>query len=733
MDTTDNIYEKILKIEEKEERLFYLPSLIEYGFSLINNKEYERANDCFKLSYEIDPTNYKVCFQLFLRNVCEKNYEEAFKYFEHIYASSDVALHYDSNLYLYLLSLITDIPDNYKNIVKTMSFEDVRVHKEDFRFKNRFYINGIREKIINLKLYMAKKDLQEYNKINGKVSKELHLTNILLSQALDVFSLEKENIKKYMETKDYEGLINYLEELNNKHNLTDEERLILTLANNYLKIRETGVVPEVIISSRYSLSGLIENNDFISAMNLCYEKNMTDDDAIFSLLKEINKLIKNDFISLASVFDILKSHDKLRMDEAIRQYLEEQELEEYTFLIKDLINISLLEQDELFVKPISTLMRLKELDCWDFSQYIEDFLLAVKYNNLEIAECYLNIIMESKEKGFLKGDISFLEHILNNCYKKEVNEQIVIEEKPLNKQENNSVVESTNLEVSGEVLEKDYKKIVDQKRKLMEEKGLVILGEMVHKDRRGIYDVVNASSDITCFSVGVGPLKRVVLKYSPYKNKFIDIKGIFPEIDKAKNEDDYETVLAKYKEILYTNNPRPFIYAKIAYLYWKKFYDKETARNYFIAATEKARKMGGVDYTNLIFELESTMGSGGDMYQKEEYKPFVKMKESEFEDKEISDVEKVVKFGEMFNMGYSIMDIFEMIDFSEEQKCIVLLTLAKEFYYEGNMILGDKHMRMVEHFKNKSEVVKEIFREITEKKKFYQYRKDTYTPLILTR
>ena len=61
----------------------------------------------------------------------------AFNYFDIIWNTDNQNFKHDNNYYLFLLSLVTDdIPDKYKEVLKTMRLEDILIESDDERFSD---------------------------------------------------------------------------------------------------------------------------------------------------------------------------------------------------------------------------------------------------------------------------------------------------------------------------------------------------------------------------------------------------------------------------------------------------------------------------------------------------------------------------------------------------------------------------------------------------------------------
>ena len=107
-----------------------------YGKKLIAEKEYEEAFKCFNVCYELNPNDYGVCSQLFTKSLSLKDYENVFKYFDVLAHADNLYRQTDVNFYLYLLSVITDVPDKYKEYARNLNLEDISIDFSDIRYKD---------------------------------------------------------------------------------------------------------------------------------------------------------------------------------------------------------------------------------------------------------------------------------------------------------------------------------------------------------------------------------------------------------------------------------------------------------------------------------------------------------------------------------------------------------------------------------------------------------------------
>ena len=458
-DLTDLINDRVL---ERVKRGYYsflsIDDLFYYGKQLIASKEYDKATACFKKCYELNPNHLGACFQLFLRAVQSKNYEEAFTYFEHFYDSDNEYYNNDSNFYLYLLSMITEIPEQHREYAKYLKLEDIRVDFNDKRFNDPYSQNKVRISVLNQKFTLASKQLNELIKQHGRLSVQDIITRTLLSQAIEVQNELKKNIANLAIEKKYKEIIAHLEKVQEQHHLSTADECILFLAREVSKLEETGIISEKEVISTNKLFEAINGKNFELALSLSkdyIERNNIDpsDNAMFMLLKDITELTKTKTnkaeakqvvtspvkkaesvnnnttpqinaspmtsnITFATVIGYLMQQDFDNSFRALRGYLNGIKKSEYEFLIIDLIKISLIEQDVAFSKPMIALTYIsRENFTFDISVYIQNFYETLAQNRFTEARIYLDIISKSNKLGQNCVLTDGLEQVLNTTEK----------------------------------------------------------------------------------------------------------------------------------------------------------------------------------------------------------------------------------------------------------------------------------------------------------------------------
>lgn len=433
----------IIRVKRGLYALKSVDELFYYGKQLIAQKEYDKATQCFEKCFQIDPTHTGVCFQLFLRCVQNKDYEKAFEYFNNFYNSENEFYNADSNFYLYMLSMITELPENHREYAKYLKLEDFRVDYKDKRYANARLQNKIRISALNQRFTLAAKQLNESIQEKGRLSVQDIIIKTLLNQAIEVQIQNRNTVINLIKQKKYEEIIEFYERLFNSHHLSISDNYTLILTKELLNIIKSKNVPEKQVHSTESIFEAIDGKNFELALSLASARNQkynanTDDNAMFLLLNEIvnrSKELKGNVLqgqkittvtipkeevkpivepqtvathtsaisssaTFADIIRFLMSNDLDNTFRTLRNYLASINKSEYEFLIIDLIKMSLLERDIAFTKPMTALTLVsKENYSFDISSYIQEFYINLSQNKFEEARLYLDIISKGNKLG----------------------------------------------------------------------------------------------------------------------------------------------------------------------------------------------------------------------------------------------------------------------------------------------------------------------------------------------
>lgn len=426
----------MIRVQRGVYALKSVDELFYYGKQLIAKNQHDKATQCFERCFQIDPTHTGVCFQLFLRCIQNRDYKKAFDYFNVFYPGKNEFYNADSRFYLYMLSMITELPENYRECVKNLKLEDFRVDYKDKRFGDIPLQNKIRISAFNQRFVLAIRQLYEFINKEGKLSVQDIIMKVLLHQALEVQTQNRKTVMDLIRRNKYQEVIEFYERLPYAYRFSISDRYTLILTRELLHIIDSKKVPQIRVYSTENLFEAIDGKNFELALSLALVKNQkygTDHNAIYLLLNEIvqrSKELKNNTsqekmtlssketvkpvepqtivthspmsssVTFADVIRFLMINDLDNSFRTLRTYLKNINKSEYEFLIVDLIKISLLEKDLAFTKPMTALTLIsRENYIFDISGYIQEFYINLSQNKLEEARLYLDIISKGNQLG----------------------------------------------------------------------------------------------------------------------------------------------------------------------------------------------------------------------------------------------------------------------------------------------------------------------------------------------
>lgn len=766
----------IKRIKRGYYALTSVDELFKYGKVLISKKEHDKAIQCFKKCYEIDPNHSKTCFQLFLKNIRDKDYENAFIYFDVLFKTDNPYYNIDNNFYLYLLSIITNIPSEYKEYAMNLTYEDIRINFSDKRYIDIEKQNKIRSSVFLRSFPYALKQLNIQIKQQNIVTVQDIIIKDLLVQAIEVQSINKNTLIELAQNKEYKKIVEYLEEKQEMHKLSLTDNYILKLANEIISLKETQQVPEKNIFETEIMFDAIDGRNYELALNLSnsynLEKNIKNSEhPINLLLSDICAIIKQisteviekniskeeskdtksiyDSFSFSDIMVFLMKSDIDNAFIALSNYMDSINKKEYEFLIMDLIKLSLIEKDIAFSKPMLALTYISRgIFEFDIANYIQEFYLALQQKKFDEARIYLDII--SKSNNLVEEVIltDGLLQVLNNTEKMINNPVLTNNENQIMNSKNISVIQNNekvdtikqseptielveelendvNIKKQNSITKEDKNslEISDSEKSFIEKKyelllngqGIVLLKQMDKEKRKRIYEIIKEYPDMVSFSIGNGKNKQVVLRYKPYIDEYVDVKKLINVGNQAYNAGKYDDCIEIYQQLLKFGEPKAFVYAKLGLSYIKKG-QKDMAIDYLTIATELSKEEDcEFDFTQIISSLKGITGP-------DEVKPLFRMKEEDFNNDmsnyyNIENIDGITKY--ILESGLDIDSACKQLELTDEQIDTLKLIYARECYSQGNYEKGDKFLKLVEKSKNKTKFIVDLFEEVRKNKKFY--------------
>lgn len=780
--------------------------LYSYGKKMIEESHFTKVNECFEACYQLDHEHLATNYQLFYINICGKKYQLAFNYFDIIWNTDNQNFKHDNNYYLFLLSLVTDdVPDKYKEVLKTMRLEDILIESDDERFSDVSQENERRTYAYNSSYAKA---LWSYH--DSKLFSDLIIKKLLF-QRIYLDKKDKITMLKLVAEKKYQDIIDFLENKKKSKKLSFNDEYVLRLATSMVEIQKTNKIPTSHIIETKDIFAAIDDSNFYLALELSNNFNIkkgidNKSNLINLLLSDICSLIKEIKLSSSKKIEVEKrtepdteplvekENGKDRVDksitsntapltsgnnilsttfsdivmnlmlgnscnatEMIRNYLDLINKRDYEYLIIDLVKLSIVKKDMTFTEPMIVLTMINKEDFTiDISEYLRKFYISIRERKLDEAKIYLDIIAKSNKID--RSVVVGLSQVLN-IREEKANENRNVptatvsldNSTPMLKQtltpaknclepltdgteKNNqslSATDNKNNTSTIEISEKERKFIEDKHRQLLESKGVILLKSMNESERQKLYKIVGGYDDMVAISLGAGKEKQVVLKYN--NKNYVEINA--KEILRSGKEDyingDYDNCIKKYTQVLQViQNPKAFIFAVLGLAYLRKPY-KNTTITYLTIATAKSiyEGDGKFDFTELITYLKYGK-------PREEIKPNFQVDIKDFEkecqyDFVKKDFENIKSY--ILETGLDVESACQNLKMSPEETDVVILSLAAEYYTQGDYRKGDEFLKAVEKSNNKTAKTKKLLQEVRCNKKFYANRSsDDMSYLSLT-
>lgn len=718
-----------------------IEKLLFYGKKLISKKEYDKSTACFEKCYELDSNNLGACFQLFFKNIQIENYEKAFELYEKLSQSKNKYYNNDLNYYLYLLSIITNIPEKYKEYAKYINIENIRVLPTDKRYEDIPLQNKIRIAALQRKFPFALKQLKELTEKHGGSTTQDVITRTLLYQAARTETISKDAILNLIREKKYNEVINYLLDTQKRHKLSLFEDYILELANQIIEIQETSEIPKIKEDNITILDDAIKAKDYELALDLCKEHdekyNIRNDNSITILLTDICELIKKikkeqkqEKGNYELILSYLLNNDIENALYNLNIHMNKIGKEGYTYLIEDLIKISKLDNDCAYTKPMVALTLItNDKFEFDISKYIRDFYIELSKKNYEKARIYVDIVSKANK---IENNII----VTDNLYKildlsENLTQQEQIEETEIKESKEPETIEPEKIEiidikpeeVTVDIIKNEEEKLISKKYNEIKQKGIIILKKIKPERIDKLFEVIDKYDDIVGYIINFEGNRHVVLRYYvPSKETLKNASKTIREVNQAYSNNDYKLCIEKFTELIKgIPNPKSSIYGKLGMSYLRTN-KKNTAIDFLIIASEQAKtEKNQIDYTDLIYALKGQI-------KEEDTKISVEVKESEFEEDNINNYYGIDDFDDVNKYihlsGLDVETACKSLNKTPEQTDIIKLIYARQYYIQGDIDRGDLFIKSVENSKEKTDLVIKLLDKIRTNKKIYESKEN---------
>lgn len=222
--------------------------------------------------------------------------------------------------------------------------------------------------------------------------------------------------------KRYQDIVKYLEDVQTKCQLNGKNQYILNIAKDIVETQRTGLPSKKVPCQNKGLFANIKTKNYDIALNYLNQKGIAleKNDIIYILLTDMNHIIKeidkktrvqqkgvevnqrakkesNNIPTIINIYGYLMNQEFYYEFRSIKEYLEGKGKSEYQFLIEDLAKISLVNEDNNFIEPITNLMYIG-LDKFRLNplKYVESFYESFERDRFQEASIYLDIVAKSK-------------------------------------------------------------------------------------------------------------------------------------------------------------------------------------------------------------------------------------------------------------------------------------------------------------------------------------------------
>lgn len=236
--------------------------LFERSKELAEEENYQRADVALDRCLEVEPANGTLAARIFLGAILYRDFDRVFQCFNIMNKIDNKYYQHDQNFWLVLLSYVTELPDEYKERVKNLSYEDMLVFDDDSRYTDVDLVNKIREMALNREFSEDAKLVRETGEFSDK---RLYacVTFRLLNLANFTYYNRRSLYADLIDDENYIQLVNLLNEDSEKWGLSQEEQYVLAIANEMVFMREKQRLPKIKSFSSISFDEAIKKRNYM--------------------------------------------------------------------------------------------------------------------------------------------------------------------------------------------------------------------------------------------------------------------------------------------------------------------------------------------------------------------------------------------------------------------------------------------------------------------------------------
>lgn len=603
---------KIESVRRGVYRLIAADELCTYSRELVEREEFERADKALDRCLEVSPNDGTIAARVFSASIGCKNFDRAIKCMGTLINTDNKFYKNDINLWLLLLGYVTELPEEYRDKNRRVTFDNIFVYQLDDRYSDIELANKIREMVLNREFSEAAKLVRETKEFEDK-KLYARVTFRLLNYAHLAYGNRRKLYSELVSDENYAKLVDVITEDSKRWGLTREEKYILAIAKQMVSLEESQTLPQAKGVSEFTFEEAIKKRNYRLAKEIynynfwvgedSKDSSVGRDKILEMILNRINSRIDEMKVTKAAknvgadefskIANALMNHDVEKAFKTMEQYLVQIDRYSYRKYVASLIKLSLLDKDMSFTEPMLALSRLSRDDYqFDVAVYIQDFYFNLTNGNLKRAAIFLDIISCSKDVGGIPIDTTDMrECLVNEMKNKGMREEALAISLPKPKTCEEPI---KNKRVSKDELAEEYCMLADVIDKVLRDDNVAMLEPMTDEETEKVMKILSRVKDVDSFIIDStdGKSKHIVLKYCGKIKEFIDRGEAISKAKKAYSIKNYEDCISLYESILsITRRPRSFVYSQLGISYYEtaKGTDFADAIDYLTLATAAAK------------------------------------------------------------------------------------------------------------------------------------------------
>ncbi len=381
--------------------------IFEYGKHMTAFRNYYKARRSFEICLTINPNHIEANKRFVLNSIFLAKYKEAIDYLKPLQTSTNIHTRHDFNLWLYLLSYVTELPLQLVQLVKKMKFEDIAALKGDPRYPDIESENNIRKLVFEQKFYDASIFMKEHEQ-------SYHKTDNIIFYDLTKAARKKKKTRFYsligkLMKKDYQGVTDFLKMEKTTHSLTDSRETFLLVCEAIIKMRQTGnpIIPIEGEADDYLGNICLNRYDLAnSALENSHRSPGFERQTAFlrDCLIEANDLQKKAMMNspiepiniLKAIEEALEQKNYFRATNLIKIYLKKIGKEKHFYILENLLDISSLLKEPCTLEMLQVLSKLADDTFYfDACACIYSIDTYLKSNHLCVAKCLIRMLSEA--------------------------------------------------------------------------------------------------------------------------------------------------------------------------------------------------------------------------------------------------------------------------------------------------------------------------------------------------